>query len=338
MDPTEDDWDRSKTPFEAAQTDLNAIESADGFLVNMWRESVGSAIGMVQAFRAGRPVVVANPNWLNSHILAFYADAVTDDPVKAARIMRDILRAESRLTVLKSGGRGEEPFDREKLANAINSVCKSIGTSEIVIARDLLPDIIARLHRSGSQSKVKSSIPSSLIDAQVRETLSEAAKAKHGDFQKVLDRWSQFALEKKPHARMAVRVDRLREQPAEYGTTSVEVSCTKAHTSMWGVNVRTLRDIPSEEARKVVNLIAETAGVTRIILGPFGRKSRRAKVSAFVEHSKTPFVLEGGIYDEAPKGTIQKLHIWVQKEDGKHDVLEHITEALKGNGRWAKGR
>ena len=45
--------------------------------------------------RKGRPVVVADPNHLRNRTLEFYADAVTDTPLKAANTLLDLLRAEA---------------------------------------------------------------------------------------------------------------------------------------------------------------------------------------------------------------------------------------------------
>ncbi len=83
------------TPRQAVEEDLKAIKKADGLLVNMWRESIGSAIGIVHAHKEGRPVVVADPNNLSNRTLEFYADAVTDMPLKAANMLLDLLRAEA---------------------------------------------------------------------------------------------------------------------------------------------------------------------------------------------------------------------------------------------------
>ena len=47
------------TARQAVKEDLRTIKRADGLLVNTWRESIGSAIGIVHAHKEGRPVVIA---------------------------------------------------------------------------------------------------------------------------------------------------------------------------------------------------------------------------------------------------------------------------------------
>ena len=58
------------SPHEVVDAEIRAIEGADGVVVNMWRESVGSALGAVHAHRNGRPVMVADPNHLQNRMLS----------------------------------------------------------------------------------------------------------------------------------------------------------------------------------------------------------------------------------------------------------------------------
>ena len=80
LDPSENLLNREASPAEVVEADIRAIENADGLLVNMWRESIGAALGVVHAHRRGQPVVVSDPNHLQNRILTFYADAVTESP------------------------------------------------------------------------------------------------------------------------------------------------------------------------------------------------------------------------------------------------------------------
>ena len=55
LDPSENLLNREASPAEVVEADIRAIESADGLLVNMWRESIGAALGVVHAHRRGQP-------------------------------------------------------------------------------------------------------------------------------------------------------------------------------------------------------------------------------------------------------------------------------------------
>ena len=123
IDPSENLLDQEASPAEVVEADIRAIESADGLLVNMWRESIGAALGVVHAHGRGKPVVVSDPNHLQNRILTFYADAVTETPLKGAKALLDLLGAESNWSVLKSGQR-EKPFDRHTLMATIQGACR----------------------------------------------------------------------------------------------------------------------------------------------------------------------------------------------------------------------
>jgi len=64
--------------YEIIRRDQQAIHSCDAVLANMWRESVGTAIGIVHAKREGKLVAVIDPNHIGNRIVAFYADVVCD--------------------------------------------------------------------------------------------------------------------------------------------------------------------------------------------------------------------------------------------------------------------
>src|SRR5271166_348562 len=45
------------------------IEEADVVIANMWRESIGTSIGIIQARRMGIPVILFDPHYIDSPIL-----------------------------------------------------------------------------------------------------------------------------------------------------------------------------------------------------------------------------------------------------------------------------
>ena len=66
LDPVERLVDPKASPYEFVEAHLQHIMEADGLLVNMWRESIGAAMGVSHAHRHGRAIVVSDPNHLEN--------------------------------------------------------------------------------------------------------------------------------------------------------------------------------------------------------------------------------------------------------------------------------
>lgn len=320
----------SATPYQFVETDLRAIEDADGLLVNMWRESIGSAIGVVHAHRKGKPVVVADPNHLNNRMLDFYADAVEATPLKAANALLDLLRAEAHWRVIKSGGRGEEPFLRRKLVTAIRSACRSTGRDDLVVPRLVLPGVLERLRRTNRQ--IRKRFAAGEIDNEVIATFAalEDDPQRRSSVSGVSATWKHHQ-----HDKQRVPQHPRRREVTSDGAVHVEISSTKSHSTIWGKSVKQLDDIPSSDAKQVFRAISKVPGITRIVLGPFGHKGSRLRCAANVSASSTPFVIDGQLFDRARKGTMQSFQVRTQSETDKEVVVEGITATLKALGRWA---
>ena len=249
------------TARQAVEEDLKAIKRADGLLVNMWRESIGSAIGIVHAHKEGRPVVIADPNNLKNRTLEFYADAVTDTPLKAARMLLDLLRAEAAWEVVKRGSQ-REPFKRRKLVLSIRSACRRAKCDDIVVPRLALPAIIERLNKS--TRRIRNALTTSDIDSAVVATLAALeTDLVHAETVKgVLAEWNATVQNKK------ASVFKHRPSPtAPNSGTNVDVASSKSHATIWGKAIKSLEEIPSQDARHVFRTISATPGITRIDLG-----------------------------------------------------------------------
>lgn len=318
---------QDKTPLEIVQADLLGIERADGMLVNMWRESIGASIGMVHAHRLGKPVVVADPNDLRSQVLAFYADELEDTPLKAAKALRDLLRA-ARWRVDKAGDRESESFQRGKLVTSIGAACASAGLDNLVVPRIVLPRVVDRLGRR----KIRDQVTTGAIHKAVRSTFEELAAdgSYHSMVKGILDVWPADRVPER--GTMAAVV----AEPAEARKVSVRVYSPKAHGTIWGKGVPKLSDIPSETARRVFETIIRTPGITEVVLGPFGHKEARGHVCGMVAESPTPNVLEGKVFDQGEKGTVQTFQVRVQDDDEKARIKTQCENALRVAGLWAE--
>ena len=317
--------------YEVVETDLRAIEDADGLLVNMWRESIGSAIGIVHAHNAGRPVVVANPNYLDNLVLNFYAEAIENTPLKAAKVLLDILRADASWKVIKSGDRGDEPFSRQKFMNSISAACREGGCNDIVIPVLVLPKVLERLGKSDRRIKkqfttsdIRREVIASFVELEADPAYAHAVEGLSAKWKNWHER--KYSLTE-PH--------QLRYQTHHSSKVHVNISCGKSHGTIWGNTVKSLNDIPSSEARRVFQSIMEVHGITRILLTAFGHKGERSSCGALVHVSKTPFVIEGNLFDKGEKGTMQTFQVRVQDDSQKKRILDDIITKLKERELWS---
>ena len=53
-----------------AYKEIIDIDKSDVLIANLWRESIGTVIGIVQARRSGKPVILIDPNLIDSAVLA----------------------------------------------------------------------------------------------------------------------------------------------------------------------------------------------------------------------------------------------------------------------------
>ena len=332
LDPVDNLLDPEASPYEFVEADLENIIEADGLLVNMWQESIGTAMGVAHAHRHGRAIVVADPNHLENKMLTFFADAVEETPLQAAKALLNLLRAERSWRVVKSGGRTGESFERRKIMEAVRGACHDAKRDDIAIPRLVLPRVIERLR--ASDRKINKSFTTTDIDNAVMDILNllESDPLHADSVSGVLHAWRERR-DRTARLTMPVRIstDRKRLPAAQVPVSSG----SKSHATIWGHTIKRIEDIPSPAARHVVGIIVSVQGITKITLGQFGHKSSRSSCQAWVGESNTPFVIEGKLYDTGPKGTMQSFQVWLQSDDAKQVVADEIESALRSEDAWA---
>ena len=127
-------------------------------------------MGVAHAHRHGRAIVVADPNHLENKTLAFFADAVAETPLQAAKTLWNLLRAERSWRVVKSGGRTGEPFERRKIMEAARGACHDAKSDDMDIPRLVLPRVIERLRTS--DRKINMSFTTTDIDKAVTDIVN----------------------------------------------------------------------------------------------------------------------------------------------------------------------
>ena len=327
IDPVGNLLDGEANAHAVVEADIRSIESADGLLINMWRESIGAGLGAVHAHRRGRPVVVSDPNHLQNRMLAFYADVVTDNPLKGAKALLDLLRAESNWLVVRSGATRGDAFDRRKLMTAVQDACRQAGRDDIVIPRLVLPSVIESLQKS--DRRIRREISTATIDGTVTAVLDgfRAQPAYAEAAADVLRAWRSQGGRARPNA------VRERVSGPMSTATRVPISCGKSHGTIWGTTISDIRDVP-QPAREVFMSISSVSGITAIKLGPFGWKGKRSTCQAWVKESPEPFVLDGRLFDLGDKGTAQSFQVRIQAEADKPAVAAAIERELRSIERW----
>ncbi len=266
-------------------------------------------------------------------MLTFFADAIEENPLQAAKTLWDLLRAENRWRVVKSRQRADEAFDRKKIMAAVRASCRDANLDDIVISRLVLPPVIEKLR--SSDRKINKLVTTTDIDNAVSHSLAhlERDTSHFVDLRGLLSAWRK----RKDKTGRHVRRKSTRVKPNQSIAGSVPVTCGgKSHGTIWGrTTIQALKDIPSQDARRIFERISAISGITKITLGSFGRKNTRASCQASVVISKTPRVIEGVLYDQGKKGTSQIFQVWAQFDRDKEDVVARIESVLRENEQWA---
>ena len=157
----------------------------------------------------GRPVVVADPNHLESRMLAFFADAVEETPLQGAKALLNLLRAESGWRVVKSEGR-EDPFERRKILEAVRAACRHAKRDDVAIPGRVLPAVIERLR--ASDRRIRKSVTATDVDKAVTKALDELESdaAQTEAVAGVLNAWRSRHDRKRSRGG---RIDRVRDRP-----------------------------------------------------------------------------------------------------------------------------
>ena len=108
------------------------IEEADVVIANMWRESIGTTLGIVQAKRMGIPVILIDQHCIDSPILKSLADDCIVQSEEAAinKLRNEIAPNLTReVQVMKRSGK-LVAFDIKKLQKSLKGACVAGGVDD----------------------------------------------------------------------------------------------------------------------------------------------------------------------------------------------------------------
>jgi nucleoside 2-deoxyribosyltransferase len=325
IDPTDELVDRDEHgSVEIVRKDELAIARADAVLANMWKESIGTSIGVALARAKGKTVVIADPNHLNSRTLAYYADAVAKTVPESVKRLRGLLRSQETLsTVVKHSGE-EEPFEREKLAESIRTVCRAVKRNDILAPAVIVPRVLERL------TKVKPVRKGTITATQIEDAAwgvlaeLEADPLRHEHFAGIREAWEAHAKQERPTARRgSVRVH---PKPLV-----VRVLSGKSHATIWGKAAKELSQIPPP-ARGVFEEILRVDGIAEIRLTRMSKGPQVAGALAEIMASKDRGIIEGKCFHNAPKGQVQMFQIRVHDPARTEAIRRKIVEHVGGQG------
>jgi len=198
MDPTDE---KARKGALAVSAD---IEEADVIIANMWRESVGTVLGIVQAQRLGIPVILIDQHYLNSPILQSLADETVRTETAAVNVLRDRIETSLRpdLSVtkkLKSGKLSSDPFNVRKLQRSLKSSCTMAGIDDAVFCTLLLRRVRRSIIDNAAEGKIRSEDIKRTIFVELDKLASENVQLSDHDSRKMQssaslmrERWEEY--------------------------------------------------------------------------------------------------------------------------------------------------
>lgn len=146
------------------------LRSADVVVANMWKESVGTTVGIMQAVDVGKPVVLIDPNYINSKVLGGITGESPARTVKeAAERLHAVLSDIHELTVVKTTGE-TVPFEMKKLVASIQTACGAAHVPEVLFAQQISARVLQVLR---AKSRPSAPIPTTQIKDAIFEVLED---------------------------------------------------------------------------------------------------------------------------------------------------------------------
>lgn len=128
LDPT------SKDARKGALAVSADIEEADVVIANLWRESIGTVLGIVQAQRCGIPVIMIDQNYIDSPVLKSIVEhIVRDEDAAVNKLYNELLPVLDReITVIKKNGQSVR-YDLRKLQNSLKAACEHASIDDPIL-------------------------------------------------------------------------------------------------------------------------------------------------------------------------------------------------------------
>lgn len=164
IDPSEHiDW----TPMK----EMVEIDRSHVVIANLWRESVGTVIGIVQARRKGKPVILIDPNYLENSVLRHLVGKNLIVRGIEEAVNPQVVEQLNKVVLVRKSSGSLEQFASAKLHDSLNAVCARAHVEDAI-----LPDLVANaVHRSVMKAERNGEIHADQIKVLVFEALGEIA-------------------------------------------------------------------------------------------------------------------------------------------------------------------
>ena len=159
-------WDAKWDPAR----EIKALNRADIVVANMWRESIGTTIGIVHARHRGIPVVLIDPNHLENQVIQGILGPekpVADEKAAIERIRQLIASRNAVPSVRKKDG-STVPFRRQTLTKSIRTACSAAGIEDPIIPSLIMHGTIRHLTGQMGNKHVTTAQIKEVIHAQLQ--------------------------------------------------------------------------------------------------------------------------------------------------------------------------
>lgn len=184
------------------------IDKSDILIANLWRESIGTVLGIVQARRMGKPVILIDPNYIDSVVLREIVgeDRVVHSLEGALNKLESEVISLLRQRILVQKKRGTtEPLSEPKLQRSLNRVCSEAGVNDAILAVLVTKRALGAIrHESKGGSVTTQQIKQTVFD-QLEQLSSGTDKLYAEDFKQNARRLKQ-AWERQQSAKDEKRV------------------------------------------------------------------------------------------------------------------------------------
>jgi nucleoside 2-deoxyribosyltransferase len=149
------------------------IDRCDIVIANLWRESVGTVIGIMQARSRGKSVILIDPNYLENSALQHLVgkDFIVRGIDEAVNLLPQFVEQLNKVVSVKKSDGTLEPFTPSKLHDSLKAACARAHVEDAI-----LPDLVANaVHGAVMKAEKNGQIHADQIKRLVFNKLSEIA-------------------------------------------------------------------------------------------------------------------------------------------------------------------